>query len=681
MPPFLTRANAQAADAARRLGALAKQHPVRTSLLLPGLVLAYVLAVLPFTPSTADLRKAKSEVPSVVMSVDGAVLAQFKRLNREWVPLSKVSPHVINALIATEDHRFYSHHGLDIRRTASAVYSTLRGNVQGGSTITQQLARNLYPEEIGRSISINRKVKEALTAFKIEAVYSKDEILEIYLNTVPFLYNAFGIEMAARTYFDKSASQLNALESATLIGMLKGTSYYNPVLNPERARSRRNVVLAQMVKHGKLDARRAEALARQPLRLDFERQDEQLGPAPHVAQWVRKWLIAWADARGYNIYSDGLVVRTTLHSRLQKAANQAVAHQLAALQPLADRKHKKGEQRAMLQAGFMALDPRTGHIAAWVGSRDFAQEQFDHVNQARRQPGSTFKPFVYGAAFEAGMSPDDVLIDQALAIRMPGGGIWSPSDGTPPTGEPTTLRDGLVHSKNTITAQLIMQIGPQRAAQLARAMGIRLSKLDEVPSLALGTSPVTLREMVAAYGSIANGGRYIEPALVSQVEDKRGKVLEAFKWMPPEQAMSYRQSLELVNVMRGVVDEGTGMAIRARLGLQPDVAGKTGTTQDNTDGWFILMHPQLVAGAWVGFNDNSMTMGDSWGPGARSALPIVGEVFQQSLRNKWIDPRAEFDIPRPRPKPPPEPESQPGGQPDVIDGITNFLNRLFKGLR
>jgi penicillin-binding protein 1A len=690
MPPLLTRAGARvtelarrlrawSADAARRTWALARRRPWLAGMVIPGLVLLYVLAMLPFTPSTKDLRKAKSEIPAAVMSSDGVVLAEFRRLNRQWVPLDRISPHVVNALIATEDHRFYDHHGMDIRRTASAFVHTLRGNMQGGSTLTQQLARNLYPEEIGRSISINRKVKEALTAFKIEAVYSKQEILETYLNTVPFLYNAFGIEMAARTYFDKPASKLDVLESATLVGMLKGTSYYNPVLNPERARDRRNIVLAQMVKHGKLEARRAEVLAKAPLRLDFERQDQVLGPAPHVAQWVRKWLIAWADARGLNIYADGLVVRTTLHSRLQKAANQALARQLDALQPLADRRRKKGEDKVPLQSGFMALDPRNGHVLAWVGSRDFAQEQFDHVSQARRQPGSTFKPFVYGAAFELGMSPMDELMDEPVAIRVPGGGVWEPSDGTPPSGAPMSLRDGLVHSKNTITAQLIMKVGPDRTAQLARAMGVRASKLEEVPSLALGTSPVTLREMVAAYGSIANGGRYIEPAMVSQVEDRQGNVLQAFESTPPEQAMSYRQSLELVNVMRGVVDEGTGAAIRGRLGQQPDVAGKTGTTQDNTDGWFILMHPQLVAGAWVGFNDNKMTMGDSWGPGARSALPIVGEVFQQALRNKWIDPRAEFDIPRPQPKPPePPPEVR---QPDVVDGISNFLNRLFRGLR
>ncbi|RYF41911.1 MAG: PBP1A family penicillin-binding protein [Comamonadaceae bacterium] len=678
MPPHITQALVRTweriVQVSRHLAGLARRHPWRTAALLPAALVLYVLAVLPFTPSIADLRGAKTEVPAQVLSADGVVLAEFRRLNREWVPLAQISPVVVQALIATEDHRFYSHHGIDLRRTVSAIANTVRGKLQGGSTITQQLARNLYPQEIGRSVSIHRKVKEALTALKIEAVYSKDEILETYLNTVPFLYNAYGIEMAARTYFDKSANRLTVLEAATLIGMLKGTSYYNPVQNPERARTRRNVVLAQLAKHGKLEPARAEQLQKQPLRVDFERQETQLGPAPHVTQWVRKWLIEWADSRGFNIYSDGLVVRTTLDARLQKAANQAVARQLDVLQPQADRARAKGQERALLQAGLVALDPRSGQVLAWVGSRDYASEQFDHVSQARRQPGSTFKPFVYGAAFEMGISPQAELVDQALAIRLPGGGTWSPSDGGGPSGQPMTLRQGLALSKNTITAQLMMQVGPTRVAQLARALGVRDSTLEEVPSLALGTSPVTLREMVAAYGSVANGGWYLAPVLISQVEDREGNVLQAFALPQPEQAMSRPQSLKLVDALRGVVDEGTGTAIRGRWGIQADVAGKTGTTQDNTDGWFILMHPQLVAGAWVGFND-SAPMGDSWGPGARSALPMVGDLFQQSLRGKWIDAKVEFDIPRPRPQPPPEAQPRPV-QP--FQSLGDFFGRLFR---
>ncbi|HWP12723.1 MAG TPA: transglycosylase domain-containing protein, partial [Ramlibacter sp.] len=559
MPPAVQRAAAFAARQFRRLLQAVRRHPVRAALAPPALVLLYVLVLVPFTPSIADLRKAKSEVPAVVMSADGVVLAEFRRVNRQWVPLKKISPHVVNALIATEDHRFYRHHGIDMRRTGAAVLSTLSGQRQGGSTITQQLARNLYPDEIGRAFSVTRKVREAITALKIEWVYTKDEILETYLNTVPFLYNAFGIEMAARTYFDKSAHTLDVLESATLIGMLKGTSAYNPVTNPDRAVARRNIVLAQMARHGKLDPARLDALQKRPLQLDFERQTEPLGPAPHVAQHVRKWLIEWADRNGYNIYADGLVVRTTISSRHQKAANLAVARNTARLQSLADTQRKRGQERQVLQAGFLALDPRNGHVKAWVGSRDFTQEQFDHVSQARRQPGSTFKPFVYGAAFMQGFDPSHTFIDEAVAYRSPGGDVWTPTDGSPASGLPMSLRDGLVYSKNTITAQLMERVGPVRVAQLAQAMGVRQSRLDLVPSLALGTSPVSLREMVAAYGTIANSGTYTEPLLVLRVEDRQGRTLEGFVSRRPEQALPRASALTLVNVMRGVVDEGTGV--------------------------------------------------------------------------------------------------------------------------
>jgi penicillin-binding protein 1A len=475
--------------------------------------------------------------------------------------------------------------------------------------------------------------------------------------------------MAARTYFDKSADRLDVLESATLIGMLKGTSYYNPVLNPQRARERRNTVLAQMARHGKLEPQRARALAARPLRLDFERQTEPLGPAPHVAQHVRKWLISWADRQDYDIYADGLVVRTTIDTRLQKAANQAVARRVRDLQELADRRRPRGQERQLLQAGLLAMDPRSGRVLAWVGSPDFTTSQFDHVNQARRQPGSTFKPFAYGVAFEQGLEPDFTFLDQPVSIRSRGGAVWSPRDGSPHTGEPMTLRDGLVHSRNSITAQVVDKVGAVRVAELAYQLGVRESKLDPVPSLALGTSPVTLREMVSAYGTLANDGRYVgEPQLVTRIEDRNGRVLETFPLPRPAQVMDRVQALKLVNVMRGVIDEGTGVAVRSRWGIQADVAGKTGTTQDNSDGWFILMHPQLVAGAWVGFDDNRVTMGD-WGQGARSALPMVSDVFVQALRTRLADPRAEFDIPRPRP----QDEADP-----VQEIVNDLLNRFLR---
>ncbi|HEY3596086.1 MAG TPA: transglycosylase domain-containing protein [Paraburkholderia sp.] len=658
---------------------------------LPALLLLYVLILIPFTPGIGDIRKAKVEQPAQVYSADGKLLAEFKPSNRVWVKLSGISPHVTDALIATEDHRFYEHHGLDWRRTASAALHTFSGERQGGSTITQQLARNLYPDEIGRAPTLTRKLKEAITAFKIEALYTKNEILETYLNTVPFLYNAYGIEMAARTYFDKSAGDLTVLESATLIGMLKGNSYYNPVLNPERALQRRNIVLAQMVKYQRLTPAAYALLQRRALNVDFERQTEPPGPAPHFSQQLRKWLIAWADSNDYNIYADGLVVRTTIDSRLQTMATQALVWQGNQLQGIAnaawgaraacaahrdvfnafvretpeyhsakdsgltdeaalkqvttDRRVMQGlcDDKTRVQAAFIAMDPRNGQIKAWVGSRDFSDDPFDHVQQARRQPGSTFKPFVYGAAFEQGAKPDDTFVDQPVEIALAGGEIWKPTDDNPSSGRPVTLRDALAYSKNRITAQLMQTVGPAKVARLARAMGVRDSKLEEVPSLALGTSPVTLKEMVSAYGTIADRGAYIAPMLVTRIEDREGNVLAEFQPAPAEQVLRVAAAQTLLDVMRDVVDKGTGASIRTRFGIRGDVAGKTGTTQDDADGWFILMHPQLVAGAWVGFNDSRVTLrSDYWGQGAHSALPIVGDFVQRALRSRMIDSRAKF---------------------------------------
>jgi penicillin-binding protein 1A len=682
-------------------------------------LLAWVLILVPLTPSTHDLRSVKPEYPAVLRSADGKELATFRRVNREWVTLSSMSPSIVDALIAAEDHRFFDHHGIDFRRTAAAVFHTATGDRQGGSTITQQLARNLYPDDIGRALTLTRKLKEAITAVKIESVHSKQEILETYLNTVPFLYNAYGIEMAARTYFDKSARELNALESATLIGMLKGTSYYNPVLNPERALKRRNLVLAQMVKHGRLTPARFDALQKQPLRLDFERQREPVGMAPHFAELLRKWLIEWADRNGYNAYADGLVIHTTIDSRLQRLANQAVARKAQALQAVADVEwgmrspqvlstdlaaYNQYRQRVepfehfwtsrrdlvdafiressayraaieqgssgadaltrlradaafmkalrsdktRLQAGFVAIDPRNGHVKAWVGSRDFQQDPFDHVQQSRRQPGSTFKPFVYAAAFEQGAKPSDTLVDRAVEIPLGNGETWRPNEGDATTGQAMTLRNALAQSKNTITAQLVQRVGAGRAAELAHAMGVRQSKLDPVPSLALGTSPVTLKEMVSGYGTIANGGHYLEPILVTRIEDRHGRVLAAFEPLPQQQpAISTASAHALIDAMRGVVDAGTGTAVREHFRITADVAGKTGTTQNNTDAWFILMHPHLVGGAWVGFNDNRVAMRSAhWGQGGHSALHLVGDFFQQALATRAVDPRAQFSAPR-----------------------------------
>lgn len=662
---------------------------------LPVLFMLYVLLLIPFTPSISDIRKAKLEQPAQILSADGKLIGEFKRSNRQWVPLEQISPSVVKALVATEDHRFYEHHGMDFTRTVGSVIHTLRGNPQGGSTITQQLARNLYPTEIGRARNVNRKLKEAITAFKIEALYTKDEILETYLNTVPFLYNAYGIEMAARTYFDKPAAKLAVLESATLVGMLKGNAYYNPVLNPDRAIARRNTVLSQMVKRGELDQAEFERLKKRPMRLDFERQEEPTGMAPHFSQQLRKWLIAWADRNDYNIYTDGLVVRTTLDSRLQSWAQQAVNRQMRTLQGITNTNwsHRDGwnadndlvlqlvressayrklmqagelgadealkklladkafmkqlrDDKTRVQAGFVAMDPRTSAVLAWVGSRDYAQDAFDHVAQARRQPGSTFKPFVYGAAIERGARPDDTRKDEEVEIQLPGGEVWRPSDAVEPTGVPMKLSDALAYSKNTITAELGQEVGMDRVIKLARGLGVRQSPLEAVPSLALGSSPVTLLEMVNAYGSIANSGRYIPPQLVTRIENADGDLLAEFTPPKPDQVWEEEDNYQLLEMMRAVIDKGTGRAIRKQYGIRADVAGKTGTTQGNADGWFILMHPQIVAGTWAGFNDARITLkSDHWGQGSRSALPMVGDFMSRALRSPLLNAKAQFTEP------------------------------------
>ncbi|MEO7495265.1 MAG: PBP1A family penicillin-binding protein, partial [Massilia sp.] len=700
---------------------------------LLALLLVYVIILIPLTPGIKDLQQARTARATLLVSNDGKELANFDQGLQERVKLNQISKNVVTALIATEDHRFYEHHGIDFKRTFGAIFYSLKGDAQGGSTITQQLARNMFPEEIGRSRNLNRKLKELITALKIERTFTKNEILEAYLNTVPFLYNTFGIEMAARTYFDKPASQLDILESATLVGMLKGTNYYNPVNNPERSVARRNVVLGQMEKHGLIDAARLKQLKKRPLRVHFARQVDHGSTDTHFTAYVRKWLIQWADENDYDLQRDGLVVHTTLDYALQQAAMRAVERQANKLQSIADSEWSRagggagaaGDSEAQdgappvdrpggafdyfwqskgaivdsfvresaeyrkaidggeddktalkrlkankafvsqlraakfhLEAGFVAMEPDTGDVKAWVGSRNFQREQFDHVVQSARQPGSTFKPVVYGAALEKGLSPDRMYRDAVLGIKAGDGTVWRPTDMHGTTGNQMSMRDGLVYSKNTITAQVMQDVGLPGIVSLAKALGINQSKLAQVPSLALGTSPVTLLEMVNAYATIAAQGSYRAPVFVRSITDRDGKVIAEFGNAAPSRAMSTENAVTLIDMMRGVVNRGTGTAIRYRFGIKADVAGKTGTTQNNADGWFILMHPNLVAGAWVGFNDNRVTMRSNyWGQGGHNAIMLVGDFFKTAIDSGKLDTTAQFPgAPRLAPPPQSEPE-------------------------
>jgi penicillin-binding protein 1A len=667
--------------------------------------IAVYLGVLAYTtPDVDQLQRAQAARPSVILSSDGEVIGRFSTTYQAPVTLKNVSPDLINALVATEDHRFYEHHGIDPIRLAASVWNTLHGNMQGGSTLTQQLARNLFPVEIGNERSLNRKLREAITALRLERSSTKEQILESYLNSAPFLYNVRGIEMAARTYFDKPASQLDTAQCATLVGMLKGTQRYNPVRNGERARLRRNLVMAQMVRRGTLTQARYEQLRAQPLVLSFTRpEDGGIGQARHFVAHLRERLAEWADAHDVDLDTDGLVIRTTLDARLQKFAQDAVTQQVAKLQGIvgaewAGARAKKGteppapfaqfwrerqpllaemardtpayrsareagageaqalagvladsalmnrlrDDKTRLTAGFVAIDPRSGAVRAWVGSPDFSREQFDHVAQAKRQPGSTFKPFVYGAAFQRGMSTEQTYVDGDVNITLADGSLWHPTDGTSATGLPMTLRDGLAQSKNTITAQVMQAVGAEAVVNFAQAAGVLESTLDPVPSLALGTSPVTLLEMANAYATLAALGERHEPLLITQIDDRHGRVLESFAF-PAERVLDRPLIEKLVDVMRGVVQTGTGTAVRTEFGVRGDLAGKTGTTQNNTDGWFMLMSPKLVAGAWVGFNDARVTIrGNYWGQGGHNALRLVGSFFQQGQKAGLIETAAVF---------------------------------------
>nr|WP_212760815.1 transglycosylase domain-containing protein [Telluria aromaticivorans] len=691
----------------------------------------YLVILIPLTPGIDDLHQARTARPSIILSADGKELGSFEKGLQERIKLSQVSPHVVKALISTEDHRFYDHHGVDFKRIGGALVATLKGDSQGGSTITQQLARNMFPQEIGRARSINRKMKELITAIKIENTYSKTEILEAYLNTVPFLYNAYGIEMAARTYFGKPALKLDVLESATLVGMLKGTHYYNPVANPERSKLRRNVVLSQMARHGAFSEERYRLLSKRPLRVRFARLSDRSGKDSHFTAHVRKWLQDWADENDYDLQLDGLVVHTTLDQGLQEAAQRAVERQANTLQAVADvewaassmprstssgmytsmrnevnpfsyywashpreldafvresgdyrravedgevpaaaLKRLKGDRKFMaelksaksrLEAGFVAMDPNTGEVRAWIGSRSFERDQFDHVVQASRQPGSTFKPIVYAAALERGISPDQTYRDSVQDIRVGPGKAWRPTDMNGSSGAMMSMRDGLVFSKNTITAQVMQEVGLSPIVSLAQGMGIRQSKLEQVPSLALGTSPVTLLEMVSTYSTIAAQGEYRKPVFVRRITDREGKLVADFVPDAPERALSQASALNLIDMLRGVVNRGTGGGVRYRFGLYGDVAGKTGTTQNNTDGWFILMHPNLVTGAWVGFNDNRVTMRSSyWGQGGHNALLLVGDFMRGAIEAGKLDPNALLPGARvaPAPRPIEEPDEE-----------------------
>lgn len=673
------------------------------------LLLAFLLFLIVYVgftgpvPSTEELQKIKNPTATEVFSNEGKLLGRFYIENRSNVRFDQISPNVINALIATEDSRFYHHRGIDeialIRVFFKSILLQDRSS-GGGSTLSQQIAKNLYPRKsFGPFTMPVNKIRESIIAYRLENVYTKDEILTLYLNTVPFAENTFGIGVASERFFSKPPSKLEVHEAATLIGMLKANNSYNPRKNPERSLDRRNVVIDQMQKYGYLSVGEAKLYKAEPLDLDYNLITYNEGPAPYLMERLRPFLQTWCedhlkdDQTTYNLFTDGLKVRTTIDFDMQVAAEKALSDQMKNLQALffehwgktkpwgndqsvIYRAMKRSERYRnlkkngvteeqikkvfntptsvslfdwtgnkqvemtpmdsiqyylkILNTGFMAIDPHSGEIKAYIGGNDFRFFKYDHV-RARRQVGSTFKPIVYLGALEAGISPDSYFANERKVYEDYDN--WSPENSHDDYTGFYSMEGALAKSINTIAVDVIMKAGISNVVDLAKRMGIE-SELPEYPSLALGAASVSLEEMVCAYAEIVNGGRKIVPYYLKSIESSTGQTLEEFRNQQPDEQVAQPENCRIItHMLKSVVNDGTAATIRSVWGIDSEFAGKTGTTQDQADGWFIGATPTLVAGAWVGGEDPSIhfrTLGA--GAGGHTALPIVGQFYSQILR-------------------------------------------------
>ncbi len=638
-------------------------------------ILAIVLAsgvIFGFTilrdlPSIKDLENPQPELASLVYSEDGVLLHKFFLKNRTFVPLSAISKSATSALIATEDVAFYEHWGVDLRRLVLAMGENIikgRSRWHGASTITQQLAKNLF---LTQERTVSRKIKEFIMAIELEKTYTKDEILALYLNTVYFGSGAYGIEAASRTYFDKPASQLTVAESATLIATLKNPTAYDPSKDPVSSLRRRNLIISLMEKEHFISPELAEKARNTPLVLHYTPVTHQ-GLAPYFTEYIRQTIKPSSMLEDINVYRDGLTINTTLDSRMQKYAQEAVAEHLASLQADFDRSWKWTEplklqmikesprfkemlddgaspaealaklredtpwlnnllkEKTRIQVALVAIDPRNGHVKAWVGGSNFGPDdyryQYDHVWQARRQPGSTFKPFVYTAAIDKGIPANFMVLNQPIALKSANGGVWSPRNSDGSSGGMTTLRDALARSLNQVTIRLAYEfLSPSEIIDYAKRMGIT-SPLQPNLSIALGTSAVSPLELAGAFSTFANNGVWNEPVSILKVLDKNGRVI-AEPTPNSHVAIDPTTNYVMVSMLKGVVNRGTASSIRGRYGFDVEAAGKTGTTQSMRDAWFAGFTPQLVAVVWTGFDDERIHFTSmEYGQGARAALPI-----------------------------------------------------------
>ena len=674
------------------------------ALLLLGFLL-FLIVYVGFTgpvPSSEELQKIKNPVSTEVYAADGRILGRYYIENRSNVSFDQISPNVINALIATEDSRFYHHTGIDeIALLRVFLKSVLLQDHSsgGGSTLSQQVAKNLYPRKSFGPLTMPvNKLRESIIAYRLEKVYTKDEILTLYLNTVPFAENTYGIGVASERFFNKPPSKLKVPEAATLVGMLKANNSYNPRKNPERSLDRRNVVIDQMLKYNYISVGEAKLYKAEPLNLTYNLITYNEGPAPYLMEKIRPFLQDWCDNHmkedetPYNLFTDGLKIRTTIDFDMQLAAENAVSDQMKNLQAVFDaawgkknpwgndksvvtramkrsnryRSLKKagvpddqvktifntptsvslftwdGKKQAemtpmdsiqyylkIINTGFMAMDPNSGELKAYIGGNDFRYFQYDHTT-SKRQVGSTFKPIVYLAALEAGISPDTYFPNERKVYEDYDN--WSPENSHDEYTGFYSMEGALSKSINTIAVEVMMKAGISNVVDLAKRMGID-SDLPPYPSLALGTASVSLQEMVCAYSELVNGGRKVTPYYLKAIESNKGQVLEKFQNIQPDEQVASPENCRIITQMlKSVVNDGTGSSIRSVWGIDSEFAGKTGTTQDQADGWFIGMTPTLVAGAWVGGEDPSIhfrSLGE--GAGGKTALPIVGQFYSQIL--------------------------------------------------
>lgn len=657
-------------------------------------------------PSYIELKNIKNATASEVYSSNGVLMGKYFKENRVNVGLNEISDHFKNALVATEDARFFEHHGIDVRAWVRVFFKTILMRDQsggGGSTISQQLAKNLYKRKRHRILEIPiNKIREMMVARRLENIYSKDELLALYLNTVPFSRNIYGVQVASQQFFNNTPTDIKIEQAATIIGTLKANTYYDPVKNPENALRRRNTVLAQMKKYNYISSTDFDSLKMLPLEIDYHGENQNQGLATHFREHVRRTVerdldfYQKKDGSKYNLYTDGLRIITTIDSRMQQYAEESMTAHLAKLQKDFD-KHWKGKkpwgndktlqkevkksrryQRlkkagkseeeiktifdqkvdmtifswdgekdtkmtpldsikyyfCMLNAGFMAMEPQTGNIKAWIGGTNFKYFQYDHVIQAKRQVGSTFKPIVYSAALRSGIHPCDYVNNRLVVYSDYED--WKPENSDGQYGGAYSLRGALTKSVNSVAVDLIMRTGIDTVRQLAKDMGIT-SEIPKVPAIALGTVDVSLYDMIKVYGTLANKGLRPNPQFLLRIEDNAGNVIIDYEdedKVPFERVLEEDYATIMTNMMQSVVDSGTARRLRVTYNLNNDIAGKTGTTQSHADGWFIGFTPNLVAGAWVGGESPKVRFRSiSLGQGANTALPIFGKFMQKTYRD------------------------------------------------